>query len=66
MNRVRYLLLASICLTMLGLASCGGSSSSPAKKKPTPTATSTPTATPTASAAQKSGASAAFRAAGIL
>ena len=66
MKPVRYLLFAVVCVVMIGLASCGGSSSSPAKKKPTPTATSTPTATPTASGAQKSGASTAFRGAGLL
>lgn len=64
---MKRILLAVICMTMVELAACGGSSSSnKPKPTPTPTATATPTATPTPTGAQRSGASTAFRGAGVL
>lgn len=62
---MKRILIAGACLLLLGAMACGGSSNG-SGSKPTPTATSTPTATPTPTLPQRSGASAGFRAMGVL
>jgi len=63
---MKRVLLSFACVMIFALSACGGGDdNSSGRKKPTPTPTATPTATATPSAAQRSGATAVFRAAGV-